>query len=201
MRLKELRGLPVIDPTAARRIGIVADYQVDPVTGRIAALDITPVDGGDGQRILASRIRRVGGSAVVLTTRGGGMHSTAVEVNEAWLDLSTVVGLEVMGDDGNRIGHLVDGVFDQDDLGIGAYLLRTRFWERLIGNRGRIQPDKVHSCSRDLMVVSTGRLTAIEEPEAPAADAALSPLKETDRLATPSLEPVPDGHPVSASPQ
>ena len=38
MRLKELRGLPVIDPTAARKIGTVIDYQVDPVSGRIAAL-------------------------------------------------------------------------------------------------------------------------------------------------------------------
>ena len=64
MRLKELRGLPVIDPTAARKVGTVIDYQVDPVSGRIAALDITPVDSTESQRVLAQRIRRVGTSAV-----------------------------------------------------------------------------------------------------------------------------------------
>ncbi|MCA1644938.1 MAG: PRC-barrel domain-containing protein, partial [Chloroflexi bacterium] len=37
MRLKELRGLPVIDPTAARKIGTVQDYQIDPASGRLAA--------------------------------------------------------------------------------------------------------------------------------------------------------------------
>src|SRR5207244_4857672 len=67
MRLKELRGLPVIDPTAARKIGIVSDYQVDPATGRLAALDIDAVKNGGTERIMAQRIRRVGGSAVILT--------------------------------------------------------------------------------------------------------------------------------------
>jgi len=127
MRLKQLRGLPVIDPTAARRIGTIVDYQVDPVARRIAALDITPVDGGEGERVLSQRIRRVGSSAVILTTRGGSVPGALAEVDERWLDTSTAIGLEVMGDDGNRIGHLVDATFDQDSLAIEAYLLRATF--------------------------------------------------------------------------
>ena len=77
MRLKELRGLPVIDPTAARKVGTVQDYQVDPVSGRLAALDISGVDGREsaenapGERIPAERIRRVGTNAVMLVARGG----------------------------------------------------------------------------------------------------------------------------------
>lgn len=195
MRLKEIRGLPAIDPTAARKIGTVMDYQIDPGSGRIAALDITPVTGGEGQRVVAQRIRRVGSSAVILTARGGSATNAPTEVVDHWLDTSTTVGLEVMGDDGNRIGQLVDASFNQDSLAIEAYLLRASFTERLFGRRGRIQPDKVHACSRELMMVSTGRVTATELVHE---DTPL-PLKEADRLASPSYEPVPDGKPIGAA--
>jgi uncharacterized protein YrrD len=194
MRLKEIRGLPVIDPTAARKIGTVADYQIDPAAGRIAALDINCVEDGAGERVLAHRIRRVGSSAVILTARGGSVAGSDVEINERWLDTSTAVGLEVMGDDGNRIGHVVDATFDQDTLGIQAYLLRANFFERLFGRRHRIQPAKVHACSRELMIVATGR---VKEPELASDDTLPLQLKEADRLPTPSFEPVADGHPVA----
>src|SRR3981081_1837839 len=85
MRLKELRGLPVIDPTAARKIGTVQDYQIDPASGRLAALDINSVEGGEGERILAAPIRRVGSNAVILTPRGGLTTGTPPEINERWL--------------------------------------------------------------------------------------------------------------------
>src|SRR5918912_165575 len=109
MRLKELRGLPVIDPTAARKVGIVIDYQVDPAEGRLAALDVSAVDSAPQsreQRIDAQRVRRVGRNAVILTERGGPLRVTTTGINERWLDVSTLGGLEVMGDDGNLIGHL-----------------------------------------------------------------------------------------------
>jgi sporulation protein YlmC with PRC-barrel domain len=82
MRLKQLRGLPVVDPTAARKVGTVTDYQVDPVSGRLAALDVTPVEGSDLVRVLAPRIRRVGSSAVILTARGGSTPNAPAEINE-----------------------------------------------------------------------------------------------------------------------
>lgn len=207
MRLTELRGLPVIDPTAARRIGTVADYQVDPASGRLAALDIAGVDGGTDERILAQRIRRVGSSAVILTARGGVAPGTAPEVNDHWLDSSTLVGLEVMGDDGDRVGQLTDALFDQDTLEMDAYLLGASFFERLIGRRGRIQPTKVHSCSRELMMVTSGHVNALDlasaanEEETAGLEttsplAVRMPLKDADRLPAPTYEQVPDGQPV-----
>jgi sporulation protein YlmC with PRC-barrel domain len=205
MRLKELRGLPVIDPTAARKIGIVTDYQVDPTSGRLAALDISGVENGEAERVLAQRVRRVGRSAVILTGRGGTVPSAAVEVNERWLDGSTLIGLEVMGDDGNRVGRLVDAAFDQDSLNIDAYLLRSGGWASFFGQRGRIQPPKVHSCSRDLMMVDTGRVKELTTTTAGTTSdeesSTLSPrmpLKAEDRLPAPTYEQVPDGQPVSA---
>jgi sporulation protein YlmC with PRC-barrel domain len=186
MRLKELLGLPVIDPTAARKIGTVADYQVDPAAGCLAALDVTPLDGGDGQRVLAQRIRRVGGSAVMLTERGGSMPSSPSELNERWLDGSTLVGLEVMGDDGTRVGHLVDATFDQDSLAIGAYMLQgSSLLDSFSGKRNRIEPDAVQSCSRELMLIANGHAEAatVAPSEAPATpEPATGPTEDTAPL-------------------
>jgi sporulation protein YlmC with PRC-barrel domain len=202
MRLKELRGLPVIDPTAARKVGTVTDYQIDPASGHLAALDISGVENGEDERILAPRIRRVGRSAVILTARGGATASAPVEVNEHWLDTSTLSGLDVMGDDGNRVGRLVDAAFNQDTLEIEAYLLRSGGWLRILGRGDRIQPGKVHACSRELMLVATGRVKELPVPAAASEDTTpLSlrmPLKTDDRLPAPDYEHVPDGQPVSA---
>jgi uncharacterized protein YrrD len=209
MRLKELRGLPVIDPTAARKVGTVCDYQVDPASGCLAALDVDGLDEGRRERILAPRIRRVGRDAVVLTGRGGATPGPTPEIVERWLDMSTLVGLDVIGDDGNRVGRLVDGSFDQDSLEIEAYLLHASLWERLISRRGRIQPAKVHSCSRELMMVSTGHLkdvpttTTDETTSTPTPTSTSTPsgpisLKLEDRQAPPSFDSVPEREPVAA---
>jgi len=199
MRLKELRGLPVIDPTAARKIGTVTDYQVDPVSGRIAALDIAPVDNSESARILAPRIRRVGQNAVILTARGGAAANAPVDIAEHWLDGSTLIGLEVMGDDGNRVGRLLDASFNQDSLDVDAYLLRATFWERIVSRGGRIAPNRVHACSRELMLVSSGRVKELAPETEPGATQGLSlPLKIEDRPALPTYDQVPDGQPVAA---
>jgi sporulation protein YlmC with PRC-barrel domain len=198
MLLKDLRGLPVIDPTAARKVGIVLDYQVDPATGSVAALDVGSAEGGAQERILAHRVRRVGRHAVILTARAGSNYAPS-DLNERWLDASSLVGLEVLGDDGTRIGHLLDARFDQDTLKIDAYVLRLGLLARLSRSGGRIVPNSVHSCSRELMMVTTGRMKELppvaEEPSSPLS----VPLKVEDRLATPSFEPVPDGHTVGAN--
>jgi sporulation protein YlmC with PRC-barrel domain len=200
MRLKELRGLPVIDPAAARKVGTVTDYQVDPVAGRVAALDIGSTESGEPQRILGHRIRRVGRHAVILTGRANASPSVVPELNDHWLDAGSLVGLEVMGDDGNSIGALIDGAFNQDSLEIDAYLLNGTLWEQLIGRRGRIEPKQVHSCSRELMLISSGRVEEVVEPD-PAADeqpTTAMPLKTEDRLPTPSVESARDGQAVGS---
>jgi sporulation protein YlmC with PRC-barrel domain len=201
MRLKELRGLPVIDPTAARKIGTVVDYQVDPAGGRLAAVDITSNATGDGERVLAARIRRVGLHAIILTARGGNAPATRPEVDERWLDASTIGSLEVLGDDGSRVGRLVDATIDQDSLEIGAYLLHASILQRLLGRSDRITPTNVQTCSRELMLVTSGRLVE-QEPAPPAEESAAhdarAELKSEDRLAAPAYDQVQDGQTVGA---
>jgi uncharacterized protein YrrD len=185
MRLKEIRGLPVVDPAAARKIGTVSDYLVDPATGRLAALETQGREGNTDERIAAHRIRRIGQHAVVLTGRAtSGSISSDTDQAERWLDSASLANLEVLGDDGNRIGRLTDASFDQDTLEIEAYLLHANLWERLFGRRrGRIQPNQVASCSRELMIVNSGRL-AQEQTTQPAEAGAKAP-EPNDPLGVP----------------
>ena len=207
MRLKEIRGLPVVDPAAARKIGTVSDYLVDPATGRLAALAVQGREGSADERIHAQRIRRIGQHAVVLTGRASsGASASGDGQHERWLDSASLANLEVLGDDGNRIGRLTDASFDQDTLEIDAYLLHANLWERLFGrHRGRIQPNQVASCSRELMIVKSGR-PAESQTTQPTEDAAKSPepndplgvpLKLEDRATTRSKKAAPvDGQAV-----
>jgi hypothetical protein len=91
-------------------------------------------------------------------------------------------------------------MFNQDSLEIEAYVLRSGGWLRLLGRRDRIQPGKVHACSRELMMLNTGRVK--ELPVAASEDTTpLSlrmPLKVEDRLPAPGFEQVPDGQPIGA---
>lgn len=191
MRLKEIRGLPVVDPAAARKIGTVTDYLVDPINGCLAALSVAAADGGESDPIPAHRVRRIGRHAVVLTGRAPAPNgTTSLEPNERWLDAGSLGNLEVLGDDGNRIGRLTDANFDQDTLDIQAYLMGSSFWERFGRRRGRIQPSDVASCSRELMIVTTGHLNQHQEVVASLPDEGPTamgvPLKVEDRLPAPS---------------
>ena len=187
MRLKEIRGLPVVDPTAARKIGTVSDYLVDPASGRLAALEIQGREETTEERIAAHRIRRIGQHAVVLTGRASSGSTASVDTHsDSWLDSASLANLEVLGDDGNRIGRVTDASFDQDTLAIEAYLLHASLWERFFGrHRGRIQPNQVSSCSRELMIVTSGRVTEAVQPSedkgADPTDPLGVPLKLEDR--------------------
>ncbi len=177
MRLKQLLGLRVIDPIAARSVGTVVDYELDPASHRVAAVQLSRADAADDGRVPGEHIRRVGRDAIMLTAQSRGSSPRAAPAaDERWLDSASVDGLEVLGDDGKRIGYLTDATFDEDSLVIGDYLLRSSFWERLVGRRGRVQPRSVRSCSRELMLVTTG------------------PVEET----APALETVSDGQRVPA---
>ncbi|MGI9145036.1 MAG: PRC-barrel domain-containing protein [Chloroflexota bacterium] len=203
MRLKDLRGLPVIDPKLARRIGSVLDFQVDPVSGRLAALDVGSSSTDQAQRILAASIRRVGRSAVILTAaaRDDGAGAAPAAHNH-WLDASSLSGLEVVGDDGSRVGRLMDASFDQDSLKIEVYLLRSGILQRALGRPRRIAPAQVQSCSRELMMIVSGGVRDPGQASAPGETAArLSahlPLKAEDRPSTSALNQIADGQTTSA---
>lgn len=158
MRVTELRGLPVIDPRNAHKIGNVEDVLVDHEAGRIAALHIIRPDGESRERITAEQVKRIGQSAVMLRASADEVdtHNPKLAVEDC-LDIETLVGLEVMGDDGNRMGTLCDVHVNADSLRVEAWELAVPRMERWLGGGGRVQPNAVLSCSRELMLVRSSR--------------------------------------------
>src|SRR5207244_5108550 len=130
---------------------------------------------------------------------------TLSDINDHWLDSSTLQRLDVMGDDANLVGHLVDAAFDQDSLEVNAYLLRAGGIDLLIGRRGRIQPAKVHACSRELMIFATGRVKELPAATAVVEDTTSPPLslrmpvKPEERLPEPDFEAEPERQPSRAA--
>ncbi len=158
MRVKEILGLPIVDPLAARKIGVTVDVLIDPAHGELAGVEFEPRDPRERGRVLGHQVQRVGRHAVMLRERYEGALAGPLAPVDDWLDTGALVGLEVIGDDGDAIGKLADAHFDQDTLRIESYILGARGWWRWFGSRNLIKPDRVFSCSRELMVLRTGRV-------------------------------------------
>jgi sporulation protein YlmC with PRC-barrel domain len=193
MQLQRLRGLPVVDPVNARRIGSVSDYRLDAVAGRLAALEVDQPDGAGGALVAADAIRRVGRHAVMLT----GASTGTVEDDEAWLGGRSLVGLPVLAEDGTALGRLEDADIDPDSLMVVGYRLQAPLVERVFGRQARPQALVVVSSSRELLVVAqpTAGVAAGEEPVEGPADADAGAGSPTTPLPTLKHEDQPASEP------
>ncbi len=184
MRLQQLRGLPVVDPVTARKVGVVTDYRLDAVAGRLAAIEAGDQgNGSPGTLIPASSIRRVGRHAVMLT----GDAVPDLQDDDAWLTSRTLVGLAVLSTDGTALGRLADAELDADSLAVGQFLLQAPMTERLLGHHTRPMGLEVTSCSRELLVVVPQPAPAPDfEP-----DSEHEPEAAADSQPTSSTSPIP----------
>jgi sporulation protein YlmC with PRC-barrel domain len=148
--LTRVTGLPVVDTHVARQAGVVSDVLLDLQTGRVAVLNVQHADGWLVQRIPAEFIYRLGPHTVLVA------DTVAAELgpplaNQRWFPLESLVGLEVVTEGGERVGHIADAELDDHTLVVKVYLLResSGMWRR----RGRVNPEEVVSFSAELMIV------------------------------------------------
>lgn len=163
MRLTQVRGLPVVDPRSAKKVGTISGVYVDAQSARIAAFDVKAAGTNESLQISADCVRRVGVHAVMLA---GSMDLFTLPdmEDEGLIDSQTLIGLEVMGETGNRLGTLCDALFNQDTLQVDQFEMAVPSVERWFGSGGRISPDAVIACSPELMVVRAGkRVLELEE--------------------------------------
>jgi sporulation protein YlmC with PRC-barrel domain len=146
--------MPVVDTHVARQAGVVADVLLDMHAGRVAVLNVNHGDGWLVQRIPAEYVFRLGPHTVMVS------DTVAVDlgppsVEQPWFPIQALVGLEVLTDGGDKVGHLVDADLDDQTLAVKSYLLRGAqgAWRR----RGRVHPDEVVACSTELMLVREGK--------------------------------------------
>jgi len=151
VRLSQITGLPVVDTHVARQAGVVSDVLLDLHTGRIAVLNVQHADGWLVQRIPAEYVYRIGPHTVLVS------DSVAVDLgpphaDQRFFPLNSLVGLQVLTEGGDKVGHIVDAELDAQTLEVTSYLLReTRgVWRR----RGRVHPHDVVAFSPELMIVT-----------------------------------------------
>ncbi len=154
MRLDSLRNLAVIDPDTASRLGTVTDYWLDPAAGRVAALQLRPVDIDQTQRVAATRVACVGHDAVMLASSAA-TNAAALESPATWLDQRRLKSLTVYTDTGDELGRINGAHVDPRTLEIQSYELATPFWRAWLPGRRLVTGERVAWCGRDVLVVRT----------------------------------------------
>lgn len=151
-----------MDTHVARQAGVVSDVLLDLQTGRVAVLNVQHADGWLVQRIPADYIYRLGPHTVLVS------DTIAVDLgppqpDQRWFPLESLLGLEVLTEAGERVGHIADADLDPQTMVVTAYLLKEAkgMWRR----RGRVHPDEVLTYSPELMIVrNRGGATATALP-------------------------------------
>jgi sporulation protein YlmC with PRC-barrel domain len=148
-----LAGLPVVDTNVARLAGVVSGALVDVPAARLAVLNVQHGDGWEVQRIPAEYVYRLG-PQTVLVSDSASVDLGPAAASEHWYPIPALVGLEVLTDGGDHVGHIGDAELDERTLAVKAYFLRpSSVWRRPT----RIQPGDVLSCSAELMLIRSRR--------------------------------------------
>jgi sporulation protein YlmC with PRC-barrel domain len=150
VRLSQITGLPVVDTHVARQAGVVSDVLLDLETGRIAVLNVQHADGWLVQRIPAEYVYRIG-PHTVLVSDSVTVDLGPPQADQRYFPLNALVGLQVLTEGGEQVGHIKDAELDAQTLEVKAYLLKeTRgMWRR----PGRIHPHEVVTFSPELMII------------------------------------------------
>jgi uncharacterized protein YrrD len=155
-RLSQLRGMPVVDISSAHRIGTVVNVHIDPNAGSVESIDVGRNGDATEHRVKVVDIRRIGKDAVVMLPAAANGHHRQ-EALDGFIDTATITGLEVLDEEGDRVGFISDILLNADSLEVQSYELTTPFLERLFRGPRRIVPDRVLMCSRDVMLIRSSR--------------------------------------------
>jgi uncharacterized protein YrrD len=145
-------GLPVLDADVARMAGVVADVLVDPLAGRLVAIDVQHGDGFLKHRAPAESLVRIDHSRVVVA----GSSDLEFAPPQAWnpeiVPFRKLVGLHVLTEHGERVGRLRDAHLNVHTLSVEVFLLTSLplvSWLR----RARVYRDDILSFGPEAMVL------------------------------------------------
>jgi uncharacterized protein YrrD len=153
MQITELRGLRVISLSEALKMGKVEDALLDPTARWVAALRVRS-GGSPGHEhiVLREAVKRVGQHAVVLGTPLGMGTEPPPELDRL-IDLHGFIGLEVVTDEGVKLGHIRDAKIDPQTLNILEYQLGRYFWDTYLQTGMAISAEQILSGSKDVLIV------------------------------------------------
>lgn len=159
MRISQLRGLRVISLSEALKMGTVEDVLLDPTCRWVAALRVRG-GGAMGKTHLVMRqaVKRVGQHAVIIGAPVGVTEETSEPSLDRLIDLKTLIGLEVVTDEGTLLGRIHDAEIDSQTLNIIDYHLVRNFWDNYLQTGLRVSAQDTLSGSKDVLIVPESAL-------------------------------------------
>jgi uncharacterized protein YrrD len=158
MRITTFRGLRVISLAEALKMGKVEDVLLDPTARWVAAVRVR--SGGitsNEHIVLREAVKRVGQHAVVLGDPVGMGSERPIELDRL-IDLHGFLGMEVVSDEGTRLGHIRDAEVDTQTLNITEYELSRNFWDTYLQTGMRVAAHDTLSGSKDVLIVPQAAL-------------------------------------------
>lgn len=153
MQITQLRGLRVISLSETLKMGKVEDALLDPTAHWVAALRIRSAAApGSEHIVLREGVKRVGQHAVVLGSPIGMSLEQPPELDRL-IDLQTFIGLEVVTEEGTRLGRIHDAEIDAQTLNILEYEITRSFWDSYLQTRMCVSAEQTLSGSKDVLIV------------------------------------------------
>lgn len=168
MYVTDLRGLRIFSLVSALRMGTVEDALLDPSCRYVAALKVREYGPGGKQLVPRESVVRVGRNAVIVAGSDDKPQAADLEHADRFISLQTFLGLEVVSDHGNLIGHIRDAQIDPETLAVDRYEVARPALDRLLHHSGpaRLTVGDTLSASKDVMIVPESLLTGIATDEA-----------------------------------
>jgi sporulation protein YlmC with PRC-barrel domain len=160
MYITDLRHLRIISLVSALRMGLVEDTLLDPACSYVAALRVRTVARGPRCLVLRHAVRHVGRRAVILNGSEMLPDEQVLEHADRMIGLRTLIGLEVVSDEGNLLGWVRNATIDPATLAIESYEVARSPLARALG----LRPSRVMaagealSASKDVLIVAEAAL-------------------------------------------
>ena len=166
IRLSRLRGLPVLDSIHAMQAGAVSGVVVDTLAGRVTAIDVGHGDGMLVSRIPLGQVDRLDSHLVLVADAMLIEFIEPEEWNPRCVSSQSLLGMEILNEDGDRIGYIGDVHVDPRTLGIRYYEMAAPLW-RSVFLPVRLWPSEIVACSSDVMIVNRPSIEAAERQPLP----------------------------------
>lgn len=134
-------------------MGKVEDALLDPTARWVAALRVRGAGAGGGEHlVLREAVKRVGQHAVILGAPMG-MGDNRQPEFDRMIDLKTLIGLEIVTDEGMLLGRIRDAEIDPQTLNVIEYELTRNFWDTYLQTGLRVSAQSTLSGSKDVLIV------------------------------------------------
>ncbi len=161
MQITDLRGLRVISLSETLKMGKVEEPLLDPTAHFVAALRIRSGTAATSEHVVPREaVKRVGQHAVVLGAPIG-MGAQKQPNLDRLIDFQTFLSLEVVTDEGARLGRIYNAAIDPQTLNITDYELTRHFWDAYLQTRVRVAALDTLSGSKDVLIVPQAALRKV----------------------------------------